>query len=306
MSLSQNAGKPFFGAITKKSTKANLSVLGIPWDASSSYRRGATKAPDAIRRATSNKLFSPYTELNVNLIDKWQIFDWGDVGISTDNPIDAHNAVSARLKDIYGTWKKNRFLFLGGDHLATYFCFTSLFSDDGPFKGQKASIIYLDAHPDLYPHYEGNKYSHACVVRRIIEQTEINPKNIVLVGIRATTPSQLDYIDDTGITIFSRRTFQTKGPQQVANEVKAVLQERVNYIYLSIDLDILDPAFAPGLGNPEPGGLSTAELVIFIQRLISLPIFAFDIVELCPSHDHSNISAFAAAKLIKETLGIMR
>jgi agmatinase len=296
---------PFFGTITEKAAEANLAVIGIPWDVSSSYRRGAAEAPNVIRKATSGKLYSPYTEMNINLVDKWRIYDWGDVEISTDNPIDAHNAVSTMLKDICSIWHKNRFLFLGGDHLATYFCFHTLSSKVNAVNGKSMGLIYLDAHPDLYPDYEGNKYSHACVVRRIIEETKINPRNIVQVGIRAATPTQLEYIHEAGITIFTRKTFQEKGPHNVAGEVRAVFENRVSQIYLSIDLDVLDPAFAPGLGNPEPGGLTTAEVVNFIQNLASLPIAAFDIVEFCPAQDHSNITAFAAAKLIKETLGIL-
>jgi len=99
--------------------------------------------------------------------------------------------------------------------------------------------------------------------------------------------------------------FQEKGTAATAYLIEKRFLPTIDQIYLSIDLDILDPAFAPGLGNPEPGGLTTRNIINFIQELSNLPIFAFDIVELCPDYDQSNITAFAAAKIIKETLGVM-
>lgn len=279
-------------------------VLGIPWDASSSYRKGAANAPTAIRQATSGKLYSPYTERLVNIASRWQLFDCGNVSIVSEDPIKARNEVSNTLIEVCHPWQKNRFLFLGGDHLATYFSVCAL-QKAGILEGKTVGMVYLDAHPDLYTNYDGNRYSHACVLQRIIDETKIDPHKIVQVGTRATSTEQLEYIQQTGITSISRRDFHEKGAKEVYNQTKKTL-EGTDLIYLSFDLDVLDPACAPGLGNPEPGGLMTSEVVDFIQGLASLPIFAFDIVELCPAYDHGNISAFAAAKLIKETLGIMK
>lgn len=294
----------FFGATTTKNTEANLAVIGIPWDASSSFQRGSASAPQYIRKATSAQLYNPYTEDLVNLKDKWQIFDWGDIE-APDDVLETEYyqlKVRATLKSILRDVPVTNFLFLGGDHLSTYFSLTSLF-ELGFF--QNVGLIYLDAHPDLYLEYESNPFSHACVARRIIEEIEIDPKNIFQVGIRATTPSQVEFAKKTGITTISAREFQQLGADAVAKMIKSLLSKAVDAIYLSIDLDVLDPSCAPGVPNPEAGGLMTRDVVTFIQSLSQTSIRAFDLVELLPEMDVTRITGYAAAKIIRETLGVM-
>ncbi|MFX0016111.1 MAG: agmatinase [Promethearchaeota archaeon] len=304
MVSSDNLNSSFFGATVEDIDEGNLIVLGIPWDFSSSYRKGCTKAPETLRQATSGELYNTYTEAMVNIKDKWQIFDAGDVNISSNDAMTTRNEVLTKLKRISNIEKDKRFLFLGGDHLSTYFCFFSL-SEIGFFQEDNSAIIYLDAHPDLYYQYKGDIYSHACVLRRIIDQTRIKPSNIIQFGIRASTNEQREFAHNAGIQTITKRKFLEKGALEIANMIKGMFLNNPSKIYLSIDLDILDPAFAPGLGNPEPGGLTTRELVSFIQELSDLPIVAFDVVEFCPNYDQSNITAFAAAKIIKEILGII-
>ena len=294
----------FFEATIGDLDEANLIVLGIPWDTSSSYRKSSATAPNIIRQATSGELYNPYTENNLDIKDKWLIFDAGDVKISSNDAMTSRKEVLTTITGIYDSKKDQRFLFLGGDHLITYFSFYAL-SEIGYFQGDQSGIIYLDAHPDLYYQYKGNLYSHACVLRRILDQTKINPKNIVQIGIRASTKEQREYANNSGIKTIYKNQFLEEKPETIANIIKEGFSGTVEKIYLSIDLDILDPAFAPGLGNPEPGGLTTRELISFIQELSDLPIAVFDLVELVPTYDQSNITAFAAAKVIKETLGIM-
>ncbi|MFW9994256.1 MAG: agmatinase [Candidatus Odinarchaeota archaeon] len=294
----------FFGATVGKLTRSNMTVIGIPWDVSSSYRMGASKGPTSIRQATSSKLYNPYAETGIDLRDKWQIFDAGDVNFTSNDAVDAQNMVFDIVKDTCAKGNVNKFLFLGGDHLITFFCFQALIRG-GLVNGEKTGIIYLDAHPDLYDELEGDKYSHACVLRRIIDQTDLQPSNIVQVGIRAPTPQQLDFAGKTGIKIISTKEFQEKGPAEIAVALKDYFLAKIESVYLSIDLDVLDPSFAPGIGNPQPGGLTTREIIDFIHGLAGITIYAMDIVELCTDYDHSGITAYAAAKLIQETLGIM-
>jgi agmatinase len=294
----------FFGTTVRSILEANFLVFGIPLDYSSSYRFGSSKGPKSIRNATSNKLYNSYTEALIDIKEKWKIFDGGDMKIEALNPIETRQKVLKSLKPILDENLFSRFLFLGGDHLSTYFTFYSL-SKLGIFDEKRVGIIYLDAHPDLYEHYEGNYYSHACVVKRIISDADINAKNIIQAGIRASTPSQMEYAKKEEISIITTKEFQNLGPFEIAKNVKIRFKDKVDFIYLSIDLDVLDPAFAPGLGNPEAAGLTTREIVDFIQSLAGLPIVAFDIVELCPDYDQNMITAFAAAKIIKETLGII-
>lgn len=295
--------KSFFGATTDNLNRANLLALGVPWDVSSSYRRGSAKAPDKIREATSGDLYNPYTEIYVDIINKWQIFDGGNVQFPSHDVIQARDEIFKTLKPLYNAIKDTKFLFIGGDHLITFFCIHSLVKL-GVFQDRTVGILYFDAHPDLYEHYEGNRYSHACVLRRIIEETPIDPKNVIQVGIRAGTPEQREFSNKYGITTIYCKELRRKGMEETSYLIQDFSQT-VDQIYLSVDLDILDPAFAPGLGNPEPAGLSIRELVDLIQELAGLPIVAFDIAEYCPVFDNSNITAFAAAKVIKEILGIL-
>ncbi|MFX0172225.1 MAG: agmatinase [Candidatus Hodarchaeota archaeon] len=298
------AADSFFGAIVHRNLDANFLVFGIPYDFSSSYRFGSSEGPKSIRNATSNKLYNSYTEALIDIKEKWKIFDGGDIELDTLNPIEARKKVSKSLKLVLDEKLFSRFLFLGGDHLSTYFACYSL-SELGIFDKKRVGILYLDAHPDLYEHYEENYYSHACVVRRIINDTPIPAKNIIQIGIRASTPPQQEYAQKDNISIITTKEFQELGPNKTAKLVKTKFEDNIDFIYLSTDLDILDPAFAPGLGNPEPAGLTPREVINFIQSLAGLPIYAFDIVELCPDHDQSMITGFAASKIIKEVLGII-
>ncbi len=288
----------FFNSLTESLNFANLGVLGLPWDASSSFRRGAAEGPTYIRHATSGQLYNAYTETGRNIASTWQIFDMGDAPISNIDAMEARTIVSNQIS------KHNRhgmrFFFLGGDHLSTYFTFTAL----KKIQKLRLGLIYIDAHPDLYEHYEGNPYSHACVVKRIIDETNIEPESIIQVGIRSPTPEQLEYANSVGIKTVSTKDIIQNGPLTAAETVKSYIPNYIEGVYLSIDLDVLDPAYAPGVGNPEPAGLTTRELIELIHGLQGIKIHSFDIVELCPKFDPSGISALASAKLIKEILGI--
>ncbi|MFX0065291.1 MAG: agmatinase [Candidatus Hermodarchaeota archaeon] len=299
MNSKPDIAKSFFNATTNNIEVANLCVLGLPWDASSSYRKGAHNAPTQIREATSGELYNSIPETGINIVDTWRIYDCGNVDIYSKTVTEAREEVYKSLKRVFRSFR--RFLFLGGDHLATYFTFHSLTK----LNGKNTGIIYLDAHPDLYDEYEGNKYSHACVLRRIIDDTKINPENIIQVGIRAPTPAQSEYAEKVDIKIISTKEFQANGALKTAKIVRNYLSNNLDEVYLSIDLDVLDPAYVPGIGNPQPGGLSTRAVIDFIHGLQGIKLIAADFVELCPVYDYAGISAFAAAKLIQETLGIM-
>ncbi len=299
MSQKSAVKEPFFNSVTESINFANLGVLGIPWDASSSFRRGAAEGPTLIRHATSGQLYNSFAETGRNIKDTWQIFDLGDALIEGPDAMEAKDLVLGTLTKFHRHGM--RFFFLGGDHLSTYFAFTAL----KKLQDLRMGLIYIDAHPDLYEQYEGNRYSHACVVKRIIDETNIEPETIIQVGIRSPTPEQVDYANSVGIKTITTKDIAKNGPQTAAETVKSLIPKHLDGVYLSIDLDVLDPAFAPGVGNPEPAGLTTRELIEFIHGLQGIKIHSFDVVELCPKFDPSGISALAAAKLIKEILGIL-
>lgn len=291
--------QPFFGITHYDANEANLIVLGICWDRSSSYRRGASAAPPMIRAATTGKLYNCFSEKMINLKEKWKIYDAGDIA----SRVRELSFVTKQIQDLCTRMPQDgrKYLFLGGDHIITYLCIKALVSCNKARWG----LLYLDAHPDLYESYEGDMYSHACVVRRIIEDGLIPASNILEVGIRAPTPEQLTYAQRKNFKIIPTSVIIDQSAPNIAKEIVNYFFNKIDKLYLSVDLDILDPSVAPGVGNPEAGGISTRVIIDIIQGITSLDIQAFDIVELCPPYDCSSITAFAAAKIIRETLGIL-
>ncbi len=278
---------------------ANLCVVGFPWDLSSTFRKGSKEAPSVIRKITTAKFYGPFTEDGVDLTRIWRVYDYGDIeaAASTD---EMRKRVYNVIRNLYND--ELRFLFLGGDHLITYFSLHALTQ----LSKANWALIYLDSHPDLEEEYEGDRYMHGSVVKRLVEETNLRPQSVVEVGIRSFLPPERKFADDVGIRIMSTVEFERLEARGAAKRVLELLPNDVDRIYLSIDLDILDPAYAPGLGYPEPGGISTRSLIDFIYGLKELEIVAFDVVELCPQYDSSSITAIGVGKIILETLGIMR
>jgi agmatinase len=278
---------------TGKSTQ-DILVLGIPWDKSSSYRLGAENGPNYIRKATSSKIYNNFTELGIDLSQRWNISDLGNIDTKSKILDDIRTSICRRLDE---KWKGEPILFLGGDHLVTYLCLHAL-------KPKNTGIIYFDAHPDLYDSYENDRYSHACVLRRVFDTTEILPEDVVQIGIRASTKQQSDFSEKNDVLVYTRKKIESIGYNTIGEQVKKKFGH-LEQIYVSFDLDVLDPAYAPGVGNPEPGGLSTSNIIDLIHELGGLPIKFFDIVEINPDYDKSNITGYLAAKIIKEMLGII-
>ncbi|MEM1521363.1 MAG: agmatinase [Candidatus Korarchaeum sp.] len=264
-----------------KSDRAKLSVLGIRWDGSSSYRRGSSRAPSRIRDATSEEIYNSFSEDLVNLAEEWSYSDLGDV-----EGRDFWEVVGGVRENLSASYMGQRFLFLGGDHSITYAAFRGLME----VSGERFGLIYFDAHPDCYESYDGDRYSHACTVRRLVEEGYVRGEDVVLAGIRAATKQQISFAEEAGIKIFR------------VDDLDEIGGIGLDKAYISFDIDVLDPAFAPGSSNPEPGGLSTRELIRAIRKL-DLDLVAFDIVEVNPDFDCSGVTCFAAAKIIREVLG---
>jgi len=259
-------------------------IVGLPWDGGSSYLEGAAQAPGNIRRALRSAAGNPYSESGVclNTNSKCRILDDLDVDSSTDC-LSAFEEYARQIlhQDVYP-------IFLGGDHSitrATIRPFEARFPD--------LTLIQFDAHPDLYPDFDDNPYSHACVMARILERGAL--KRLIQIGIRADTPEQTRMAHRFGVEQIPPRRCEALDWSEI---------ELSQPLYLSIDLDVLDPAFAPGVSHPEPGGLSTRQLVSLIQQLPANVVGA-DLVELNPSRDLNDLSAGVAAKIVKEVASKM-
>ena len=164
----------FFGAGTKNRENANASVLGLCWDKGSSFRKGAAKAPKMIRKYTSSKLYNSFTETGLNIKDHWRIYDMGDA-----SPSSIDEAISGVRTSVGNHPNTKLKIFLGGDHSITYVTLKTL---KDTMLGSWG-LVYFDAHPDLYESYGGDPYSHACTVRRLIDNGVVNPRDVVQVGV---------------------------------------------------------------------------------------------------------------------------
>jgi arginase len=266
-----------------KSLKSGMvAVIGIPFDANSSYMQGPALAPAQIRKIWNAGAINLCSESGIDLGNHPEFIDLGDLKI--ENAANAIDKIESTIAELLGCGA--RLLSLGGDHAITYPILKSYRT-----RHQQLEILHLDAHPDLYESYEGNRYSHACPFARIMEEKLAS--RLVQMGIRTLNAHQKKQADRFGVEIVDMQRFHNlqavklKGP-----------------LYLSIDLDVLDPAFAPGVSHHEPGGMSTRQLIELIQGL-QVPLAGADIVEFNPLRDLSDITAMVAVKILKEVAARM-
>jgi arginase len=225
---------------------------------------------------------NPYTELGLDLRSPGVMIDAGNVAIvETERDRDAiEEAVAEQLR------AGRRVLSIGGDHSITYPILRAYAKEYG-----RLSIVHFDAHPDMYPSFQGDPYSHACPFARILEDGLV--MQLVQIGIRTMSPQQRTLVEKYGVQVFA--------PWQLQDARNALPRGDV---YVSLDLDGLDPAFAPGVSHREPGGLSVRD-VLELVKLIPGTIVGADVVEYNPKQDVSGITASVAAKFAREFIGLM-
>ncbi len=272
---------------------AEIGVLGVPFDRASSFRKGSAFAPQRIRELAPH--IAPATEEGVSL-SGLRIFDYGDVAID----VDWQRCFGGVEKRAAMVLRHPFSLFLGGDHSVTI-PLTRAFSKS--IKGE-FGVVHIDAHLDLADTFEGHRWSHACTERRVLELPNMNSRKLSMVGIRSFMEDELSFLGDhPEICIHTARSVHMHGIKNVAHDVVEQLGG-VGAVYVTLDIDALDPAFAPGTGTPEAGGLSTRDVLELLRVLFSkLPVRALDIVEVSPPLDHADITCVAAAKVIYEVFG---
>jgi agmatinase len=266
---------------SKKVYKPGTPVLvGVPFDANSSYLRGAAGAPAVIRSAFHSSSSNYWSELGVDLGAEAIYEDAGDLQFGQD----AFAQIESRVGQLVD--RGLRPLSLGGDHSIT-FPLVRAVSKRVP----DLTILHFDAHPDLYDDFENNRHSHASPFARIME--ERLAKRLRQVGIRTLNRHQREQAERFGVEIIEMRNVPALEKMKVQGPV-----------YISFDMDVLDPAFAPGISHREPGGMSVREAITHLHA-IQGQIVGADLVEFNPAQDVSNVTAMVAAKLVKELLGIM-
>jgi arginase len=256
-----------------------VALLGVPYDASSSFQRGPAGAPVAIREALWSEAGNTWTEPGIDLKDG-RLDDEGDLWFNEREPgIEARG----RIEDAVGSivHSARRPLLLGGDHSITY---PALRGIRAHYK--KLAILHLDAHPDLYDEFQGDRYSHACPFARIMEENLAD--RLVQVGIRTMTGHQREQAEKFGVEVIEMRRWKEGETPRFETPV-----------YLSLDLDVLEPGLAPGISHREPGGLTVRQLLGIIQSL-EAPLVGADVVEFNPLNDPSGLTAAVSAKLVKE------
>ena len=256
-------------------------LIGLPTDSHSSFMRGPAQAPGAIRAALASDHGNQATESGAELGVDIALEDLGDL------PLDESAGDFERIRSAASEAAQGRAtpLFLGGDHMVTYPIVTGLAEVHGP-----VNILHFDAHPDLYDDFEGDPLSHASPFARIMERGLA--RRLVQVGIRTLNAHCREQARRFGVEMVEMRSF--------AAETVPIPQAP---LYVSIDMDALDPAFAPGVSHHEPGGLSVREILSVLHR-IAVPIVGADIVEYNPTRDLSGMTAVVAAKFVKELAAI--
>ncbi len=270
-----------FGGAVKKSSNYDLAVIGVPFDEKSSYLRGAAKGPAAIREASTEAMINPCTELGVDLALDTVLKDLGDISIK-GGFFRLASRLEEKITEIINA-KAVPFV-LGGDHSISYPVVKAFAKKIKPL-----DILHFDAHPDMYDEYNGDLYSHACPFARILE--EGLARHIVQVGIRAANPAQRKKAEKFGVKWIEMKDLLEKTSLEFSNP-----------LYISFDVDALDPAFAPGVSHCEPGGLSTRQVINMIHNL-NAEIVGMDVVEVNPYKDISGITASAAVKVTMEVMG---
>ena len=278
--------------------KPNYHFLGVPLDISSSYRSGARYGPDTFRRILRSENFECVTETGVSLKDFYKIKDWGNVGIISTNLQKSLRLVSEGVLELVR--RNQRFLIFGGDHSLTIGIGQAYEEADLPIY-----LIYLDAHLDLYNEMMETDLSHACTLRRFSEISGFQGATVL--GYRFFREEQLAYAKNNNIKLIStNELIQQSDLFNFGIKIAQDIIKENNRIHVSVDLDILDPSYAPAVGNPVAGGISTKKLIWLLTGIfqgINTQVISWDIVEFNPLYDPAEITVFTIVKLLLECLG---
>jgi agmatinase len=272
----------YFADAETNFNNAEYVIFSVPFDKTSSFRKGSSKAPSQIRKASWNfESFNLITGIDFKDIP---VHDYGDISVSnkitTDEMIKTVSDFTTKLLK-----EKKIPICIGGEHSITPGIVKSFPKD--------TFIICLDAHLDFRESYENDKNNHACAIRRVNDHIPI--ENIAVIGVRSAEKNEYQDAVAKNLCIYNIKEIRENGIDKIIQSLKNMIDSK--NIYLSIDIDVIDPGFAPGTGTPEPFGLFPEEILIFIENFTE-KIIGFDIVEVCPAYDNGETSLLAG-KLIK-------
>ncbi|KYF75848.1 agmatinase [Sorangium cellulosum] len=283
--------------VTRDLAGVDVAVVGVPFDGGTSYRSGARLGPRRIREA-SVMLWGYNNALDVKPLDVIEVVDYGDVNVIPPSLAETMANIEAEVGAALTAGAT--VLALGGDHSVTLPLLRAHARRFGPL-----GVVHLDAHPDTWHReFDEHPYSHGTSFRRAIEEKIIDPSRYVQVGLRGPTPEAVDWqwARERGVRAITMDDVAELGLPAVIRTMREVLR---GPIYVSLDVDAADPAFAPGTGTPEVGGFTSREMLRLVRGLRGIELVGCDVVEVSPPYDHGDITAILAANLAFELLSLM-
>jgi agmatinase len=283
---------PTFLGVTRTDRQAAYCVAGAPCDIGTTFRSGARFGPEAIRRASRMLVDGdhPARWINPGALD---LADIGNFSLALGDLPKSLALLEAQAAGIA------HLITLGGDHSITLALLRALRRNQGP-----VGLVHFDAHVDAWPDSFGNPYGHGSVFYHAISEGLVDPKRMVQVGIRSPVPREVhDWVLGQGATIVTAETVHINGPVAVAAAIRDIVGD--GPAYLSFDIDALDPAFAPGTGTPEIGGLASWQVQVILRGLRGIRFRGMDVVEVAPPYDVAEITALAAATIAWEYLSLV-
>ena len=279
-------------------TRCDVAILGIPFDGGTSYRPGARFGPQAIRQASRHLRTQYHPAYDTEPFLQQQVADAGDVACNPYNIDEAIAQIQTAATELLG--RVRGIVSLGGDHTIALPLLRAVNHHVGPI-----ALVHLDAHLDTWDTYFGAPYTHGTPFRRAAEEHLFLDEASIHVGIRGPLYSRQDLINDRelGFKVIHCDDFQMYGVQHVVARIRERIGDRP--VYLSVDIDVLDPAHAPGTGTPEIAGMTSRELVGVLRGLAGANLVSADVVEVAPAYDHADITAIAAATVVQRHVGAL-
>ncbi|GAA3659279.1 agmatinase [Nocardioides ginsengisoli] len=277
----------------------DVAILGVPFDGGTSYRPGARFGPMGIRQASRHLRPRFHVELDTAPLEEIQVVDAGDVPCTPYNIEEAMEQIEDMARDVLGT-DGRRIVTLGGDHTVALPMLRAAHRQHGPI-----ALVHFDAHLDTWDTYFKAPITHGTVFRRAFEEGLLAEDKSIHVGIRGPIYDRMDLVDDAkfGFRIIRAGDLDFLGIEGAADAIRQRVGDAP--VYVSIDIDVLDPAFAPGTGTPEMGGLNSRELLHVLRRLDGLNIIGADVVETAPDYDHAEVTCVAAATVAFDLVTLM-
>jgi agmatinase len=276
----------------------DVAIVGVPFDSGTSFRPGARFGPIEVRTSSRHLRPAYHPELGVSPFDMVQVVDAGDIACTPFSITEAMAQVEPQAREIAGT--AARLIAIGGDHTIAFPLLRGVVARHGP-----VALLHFDAHLDTWDTYFNAPLTHGTVLRRAFEDGLLIEDHSIHVGIRGPIYDALDLQNDRD---FGFKTIRTSDLMRIGLEAAAEqIRERLDDlpVYLSVDIDVLDPAFAPGTGTPESGGLQARELLGLLRRLDGLNLVGADVVEVAPAYDHAQITTLAAATVVFDIASLM-